>query len=227
MIPSPWRAAAPTADEARKVVRRRRITVIAVLVIGASLQAYSLSRHPGDNAFYILTLAMAGVWTVGAALSGPLHLGRLPGSGPRYRRPVLLGVGVGLGVGAVFVIGGLVARLIPPVREYITAVLEFANQGALPLIVFITVLNGLAEELFFRGALYSALGGHRPVLLSTAIYFVSVMAAGNPMLGFAAILLGTICALLRRMTGGVLAPMLTHFFWGLVMVLALPPIFGL
>jgi hypothetical protein len=24
----------------------------------------------------------------------------------------------------------------------------------------------------------------------------------------------------------VLAPMLTHFFWGLVMVLALPPIFG-
>lgn len=227
MIPSPWRAAAPAADEARKVVRRRRITVIAVLVIGASLQAYSLSRHPGDNAFYILTLAMAGVWTVGAALSGPLHLGRLPGSGPRYRRPVLLGVGVGLGVGAVFVIGGLVARLIPPVREYITAVLEFANQGALPLIVFITVLNGLAEELFFRGALYSALGGHRPVLLSTAIYFVSVMAAGNPMLGFAAILLGTICALLRRMTGGVLAPMLTHFFWGLVMVLALPPIFGL
>ena len=30
----------------------------------------------------------------------------------------------------------------------------------------------------------------------------------------------------RRITGGVLAPMLTHFFWGLVMVLALPPIFG-
>jgi hypothetical protein len=24
----------------------------------------------------------------------------------------------------------------------------------------------------------------------------------------------------------VLAPMLTHFFWGLVMVLALPPVFG-
>ncbi len=224
MIPSPWRAAAPVAEEAHNVVRRRRITVIAVLVIGASLQAYSLSRHPGDNAFYVLTLAMAAVWTVGAALSGPLHLGRLPGSG---RRPVLLGIGVGLGVGAVFVIGGLVARLIPPVREYITAVLEFANQGALPLVVLITVLNGLAEELFFRGALYSALGGHRPVLVSTAIYFVTVMAAGNPMLGFAAILLGTICALLRRMTGGVLAPMLTHFFWGLVMVLALPPIFGL
>ena len=27
-------------------------------------------------------------------------------------------------------------------------------------------------------------------------------------------------------TGGVLAPVLTHLVWGLVMVLALPPMFG-
>lgn len=224
MIPLPWRAAAPAAEESPEVLRRRRITVLAVLVVGAALQAYSLSRHPGDSSFYVLTLAMAVVWSVGAALSGPLHAGRLPGS---ERRPVLLGVGIGLGLGAVFVIGAVIARLIPLVREYVTAVLEFADQGALPLVVFITVINGLAEELFFRGALYSALGGHRPVLVSTAVYFVAVMAAGNPMLGFAAILLGAACALLRRMTGGVLAPMLAHFFWGLGMVLALPPLFGL
>lgn len=223
MIPPPWRVVAPTAEESAHVVRRRRITVIAVLVIGATLQGFSLSRHPGDSSFYLLTLIMATVWTVGAVVSGPLHLGRLPGSG---RRPVLLGVAAGLGLGAVFVIGGLVVRLIPPVREYVTAVLEFANHGALPLVVFITVINGLAEEMFFRGALYSALRGRRPVLVSTAIYFVAVMAAGNPMLGFAALLLGAVCALQRRMTGGVLAPMLTHFCWGLVMVLALPPVFG-
>jgi membrane protease YdiL (CAAX protease family) len=46
------------------------------------------------------------------------------------------------------------------------------------------------------------------------------------MLGFAGLILGYVCAYERRMTGGVLAPMLTHFFWGLVMVLALPVIFG-
>jgi membrane protease YdiL (CAAX protease family) len=223
MIPPPWRTIAPAAEEAAPVVRRRRVTVVVVLLIGAALQAYSLTRHPGDSSFYVFTLAMAAVWTVGALVSGPLHLGRLPGSG---RRPVLLGVAAGVGLGAVFVAGGLIARLIPPVREYVTAVLEFADQGALPLVAFITVLTGLAEELFFRGAVYTALGGHRPVLVSTAIYFLAVMAAGNPMLGFAAILLGTVCALQRRMTGGVLAPMLTHFCWGLVMVLALPPIFG-
>jgi membrane protease YdiL (CAAX protease family) len=46
------------------------------------------------------------------------------------------------------------------------------------------------------------------------------------MLGFAAIILGTVCALERRASGGILAPMLTHFFWGLIMVLVLPPMFG-
>jgi membrane protease YdiL (CAAX protease family) len=47
------------------------------------------------------------------------------------------------------------------------------------------------------------------------------------MLGFAGLILGTVCGLQRRATGGVLAPVLTHMVWGLIMVVALPPIFGL
>jgi hypothetical protein len=31
----------------------------------------------------------------------------------------------------------------------------------------------------------------------------------------------------RRATGGVLAPILTHVVWTLVVLLALPPLFGL
>jgi membrane protease YdiL (CAAX protease family) len=112
------------------------------------------------------------------------------------------------------------------VRDYIVQVLNYANYGALWLVVLITVINGLAEEMFFRGALYSALGRYHPEILSTVIYAVAVSAAGNPMLGFAGVILGAVCAYERRITGGVLAPMLTHFFWGLVMVLALPPMFG-
>jgi membrane protease YdiL (CAAX protease family) len=46
------------------------------------------------------------------------------------------------------------------------------------------------------------------------------------MLTFAAIILGGVCAFERRATGGVLAPILTHMVWGLIMVLALPPVFG-
>jgi uncharacterized protein len=212
--------------EPPSVIRRRRIVVAVVLVIGGALLGYSLTRPPGDESFYWLTLALAGVWALGALLSGPLHLGCIRFRG-RNQRPVITGTGVGLALGAVFIIGGLIAREIPGVREYITRVLEFANYGPLALVVFITVINGLAEEMFFRGALYTALGRRSPVLISTGLYVIATaVTTGNPMLGLAAIILGTVCALERRATGGVLAPMLTHFFWGLVMVLALPPLFG-
>ncbi|WP_319449511.1 MULTISPECIES: type II CAAX endopeptidase family protein [unclassified Mycobacterium] len=212
-------------DEPRSSVIRRRIVVVIVLVVGAVLLGCSLNQKPGNASFYWLTLALAAVWALGARASGPIHLGHLMFRA-RSRRPVITGTVVGLLVGGAFVVGGLVAREIPPVRDYIVQVLEFANYGPLALVVFITVVNGVAEELFFRGALYSALGKRYPVVVSTLVYAVAVSAAGNPMLGFAGVILGVICAYERRMTGGVLAPMLTHFFWGLVLVLALPPIFG-
>lgn len=213
-------------EEARSTVRRRRIVVGVVLVIGAVLLGFSLTRQPGDTAFYWLTLALAAVWALGAWASGPLHLGHIRFRA-RSRRPIVLGIAIGLLVGAAFIVGALVAREIAPVRDYIVAVLEFANYGPILLVVLITVINGVAEEMFFRGALYSALGRFHPVMVSTLVYAIAVSAAGNPMLGFAGIILGGVCAYERRVTGGVLAPMLTHFFWGLAMVLALPPIFGL
>ncbi|BBY46167.1 CPBP family intramembrane glutamic endopeptidase [Mycolicibacterium celeriflavum] len=218
--------AAVPHHEPPAVIRRRRIVVAVVLVIGAALLGYSLTRPPGDDSFYWLTLALAGVWALGAFASGPLHMGCVRFRG-RNQRPVITGTGVGLALGATFVVGGLIAREIPGVREYITRVLEFADYGPLAVVTFITVINGLAEEMFFRGAMYTALGRFHPVLISTALYVIATsVTTGNPMLGFAAIILGTVCALERRATGGILAPMLTHFFWGLVMVLALPPIFG-
>lgn len=220
------RTKAPAFNEPPSLITRRKLVVAVFLLIGAALLGYSLSRPPGDESFVWLTLGLAAVWAIGAYLSGPLHFGHVSFRG-RNQRPVITGTGVGLGLGAVFVLGALVARQIPPVRDYITSVLEYVNTGPLWLIVFITVVNGLAEEMFFRGALYTALWKYRPVLVSTVLYVIATAATtGNPMLGFAAIILGTVCALERRATGGVLAPMLTHFFWGLVMVLALPPMFG-
>ncbi|MCW2513906.1 MAG: protease family protein [Mycobacterium sp.] len=212
-------------DEPPSLVRRRRIVVVVVLLIGATLLGISLTRTPGSTSFYVLTVALAAVWAGGARLSGPLHLGCVTFRG-RQRRPVITGAAIGVLLGAVFIVGGLVCREIGPVRDYIVQVLAYANYGALPVVVVITVVNGLAEEMFFRGALYSSLGRYHPEIVSTIVYAVAVSAAGNPMLGFAGIILGGVCAYERRITGGVLAPMLTHFFWGLVMVLALPPMFG-
>ncbi|WP_197382033.1 CPBP family intramembrane glutamic endopeptidase [Mycolicibacterium mengxianglii] len=218
-------AVAGPHSEPPSIVRRRRIVVTVVLVLGASTLALSLNQEPGDPAFYWLTFLLAGIWAGGAFLSGPLHLGGICWHG-RNQRPVLTGIGIGLLLGGAFVVGALIVREIEPIAEFITRVLIFANQGALWLVVVITLVNGVAEELFFRGALYTALGVRAPVVISTVMYIIATSASGNPMLGFAAIILGTVCALERRATGGVLAPVLTHLVWGLIMVLALPPLFG-
>jgi uncharacterized protein len=211
--------------ESPSVVRRRRVVVAITLVIGAAVLGFSLRRAPGESSFYWLTLVLAAVWIVGAFLSGPLHLGGINWRG-RNQRPVISGTVIGLLLGGVFVLGGLVAREIPAVASLIARVLQFAHQGSFWLVVVITLINGVAEEIFFRGALYTALGRRAPVAISTFLYLCVTLASGNPMLGFAAIILGTVCALERRASGGILAPMLTHFFWGLIMVLVLPPMFG-
>ena len=207
-------------------MRRRRIAVAIIVVIGATLLGYSLGRHPGDTSFYGLTLALAGVWAFGALLARPIHLGHVRFFG-RNQRPVISGTIIGLALGGVFILGGLIAREVPALRDYTAAVLEFATQGSLPLIVFITVINGLAEELFFRGALYSALEKHHPAIISTIVYTLAIgVSTLNPMLTFAAVILGAVCAFERRATGGVLAPILTHMVWGLIMVVVLPRVFG-
>jgi membrane protease YdiL (CAAX protease family) len=229
-IPGEIRAAATNAAapqrEGPSVVRRRRLIVCVVLVIGAVLLGYSLRSRPGDQSFFVSAVSLGAVWTVGAFLSGPLHLGSINWRG-RNQRPVLTGISVGALVGAAFLAGGLVAREIPPIADRITRVLEYTNHGHLGFIVLIALFNGVAEELFFRGALYTALGRFYPVAISTLLYVCASSASGNAMLGFAAVILGTVCACERRATGGVLAPVLTHLVWGLIMVLALPPIFGL
>jgi hypothetical protein len=162
---------------------------------------------------------------LGALASGPLHLGRIDYRG-NLRRPVLSPILLGLAVAAVFVAGALLVREIGPLRDYTDNVLAHARRGSLPLLALLTLLNGVAEEIFFRGALYAAIGLRYPVLISTVVYAVVTIATGNPMLVFAAATLGLVLGLQRRASGGVLAPILTHVTWSAVMLFALPPLFA-
>jgi len=84
------------------------------------------------------------------------------------------------------------------------------------------LLNGVAEEVFFRGALFAAIGRRHAVLISTVIYAAATVATGNLMLVFAAFLLGLVLGLQRRASGGILAPILTHITWSTTMLFALP-----
>ena len=204
---------------------QRRIVVGVTLVVGATLLGLSFSVRPGDSAFYPLTLGLAATWLLGSLLSGPLHLGHIRVRGS-LRRPILAPIVVGLILSGVFVLGALVTRTIPWLVRYTEDVLAYARFGILPVLVLITMLNGIAEELFFRGALFAAIGMWHPVAISTTVYALTTVAGGNPVLVFAAAVLGAVVALQRRAGGGVLAPILTHLTWSLTMLLALPPLFA-
>lgn len=203
---------------------RRRIVVTLVLVLGATLLGTSLAVKPGQPSFYWLTAALAATWVLGGLASGPLHLGRIRLHGALVR-PVLPPVLLGLAAGAVFVGGALVVREIPPLRDFVENVLAHARFASLPLILTITLANGAAEEVFFRGALFAAIGERRPVLISTIVYAIATVATRNPMLVFAAATLGAVLGLQRRASGGILGPILTHLTWSTVMLLVLPPLF--
>jgi membrane protease YdiL (CAAX protease family) len=202
----------------------RRIVTAVVVVIGAGVLAWSLAIEPGSSTFYLATLLLAATWTVGAFASGPLHLGRIVTPDRDLRRPVAGAILLGLALAAVFVLGALVVHQIPVLDRQVSTVLAHASDGVTPLLVLITVVNGIAEELFFRGALYAAVPRH-PVVVSSLAYTVATLATGNLMLGLAAILLGVVVGLERRASGGVLAPVLTHVTWSTTMLFWLPLIF--
>lgn len=65
---------------------------------------------------------------------------------------------------------------------------------------------------------FSRADGDRGVLVTAA--------SGIPLLVFAAVILGVAVGLQRRVTGGVLAPIITHLIWSLGMLFLLPPLFA-
>ena len=204
---------------------RRRIVVAITLALGATLLGISFSVRQGNPAFYPLTFGLAATWTLGSVLSGPLHLGHIHLAG-RLRRPTITPIAVGLLLAAIFVMGALIVRTIPSLVRLAEDVLGYARLGNLWIICVITLVNGIAEELFFRGALFAAIGVRHAVLISTVLYVLATVAGGNLVLVFTAAVLGTVVGLERRASGGILAPILTHVTWSLSMLFVLPPLFA-
>ena len=64
------------------------------------------------------------------------------------------------------------------------------------------------------------------MLWSTVLYALATVATGNVMLVFAAVVLGLLVGLQRRVTGGVLGPMIIHVIWSMSMLFLLPVLVG-
>lgn len=209
-------------DEAH--ARRRRI-VTGVGMTGATLLGLSLSSEPGSRRFYVLTFAVAGTWAGGALGSGPLHLGQAKRRDHSLHRPLVTPVVTGIGAFCMFYGAARVCRHMPVLDRALSRVLRYADRGSTPLVVATTCANGLAEELFFRGALYAAVGRRHPVAKSTAAYVLATASTRNPALVLASLVMGVLFGLQRRASGGVEASALTHLTWSVLMLRYLPPLF--
>jgi membrane protease YdiL (CAAX protease family) len=222
-----WEISPRDHHQSDREFRRRQLVSAVVVVLGAVVLGFSLSIPPENSVrFSLATLALAGVWAVGAFASGPLHLGRVghPAEPDLIApRPVVQPLLIGALLAVVFVLGAFVVREIPWLDHQVGKVLAHADQGSALLLLAVTVANGIAEELFFRGALYAAVPRNQ-IFWTTLAYTVATLATGNVMLGFAAILLGFVVGLQRRASGGILAPIITHLVWSVTMLYALPAI---
>lgn len=214
------RAAEPTDAQVQLV--RQRAVVACTAVVGSALLGRSLRSAPGSREFYRLTAAVATTWVVGGAASGPLHLGR----DQSRHRPLLAPLATGGAAFGVFYAGGLVAREVPVLRRAISSALTFADEGRTPLVYGLTLVNGAAEEVFFRGALFAAAGDRHATALSTAAYTATTAATGNPALTMAGAVMGALFGHQRRATGGIQAPLITHLTWSALMLRFLPRLFG-
>jgi uncharacterized protein len=212
-------------QESDAAFRKRRRVVAATALTGAGLLGAGLSTEPDSPQFYGLTGATAATWVVGGLASGKLHLGHEARRDSTLARPVVVPVLVGAGAFAVFYAAALVARRIPVLDRAITSVLQYAFQGSPRLVLVTALANGAAEEVFFRGALYAAIGRRHAVATSTGVYALATVATRNPALVLASVVMGALFGLQRRASGGIQAPMLTHLTWSVLMLRFLPPLF--
>lgn len=82
------------------------------------------------------------------------------------------------------------------------SVLAKTYRGPALPIVGTAVISAVGEEVFFRGALYTAIAGRHPVGWTTLAYGLVTIATGNLALVAAALGLGIVTGVQRRSTGG-------------------------
>ena len=198
---------------------RRRAVVATSLVAGSVLLAGTLRVDEGSGGFIALGLAAAAVWVLGAFASGPIALRP---SRPDALRPVVApAAALGGAAFVVFLAARLIGDHLPVISDALDRILATADAGSLWVVLVVALVNGAAEELFFRGAVQAAVGP-RSVLAGTLVYVAVTTATGNVTLVIAAAVMGTVFAMERRATGGVLASTVTHLTWSTLMILLLP-----
>ena len=200
-------------------IRCRRVVVVVAVLVGAALIGATLRLPRGSASFYVAGYLLAGVWILASVLGGPVRM-----RGPLMLRSNELVIGIALGavMFALFVPAAEIGRNFTVLAGPIDNVLGKADAGPVVAVLALALVNGLAEELFFRGALNDAITGRWALIASTVVYVGVTAVAGNIALTLAAVVMGAVFAAERRITAGLVAPIVTHLLWSTLIVVALP-----
>jgi uncharacterized protein YbjT (DUF2867 family)/membrane protease YdiL (CAAX protease family) len=204
--------------------RGRGVLLAAAGLGGAALLRRSLSAEPDSRGFYALTTGLATTWTATALLTAA---GPVRPAGRRVGAELAQPAAAGAATFGFFYAAARVARRSPFLRHAIASVLHYVDEGTTPAVLLTAALNGVAEELFFRGALWEAAetAGADPLTSTTAAYTALTAATANPALLIGGAITSAVFGQQRARSGGVAAPAVAHVTWSMLMLTCLPPLF--
>lgn len=209
-------AGKPSGGTVGGVTRRRSLLVlVATLVVTGWLTRRTFAAEPGSGRQTALTLALAATLLAGTYLSGGL-----PTAHRRGRHPVVGPALTALALFAAFAVMGWATSWIGPIERGVDAVLAHARAGAAWEVALGAAAAGVAEEVFYRGALFERV--RLPIVTTTLAHMATTLPAGNVALTLAAGVLGVVLGSSRRTSGGWWAPAVTHVLWGLLVAAWLP-----
>jgi hypothetical protein len=197
------------------VAARKRRSLL-VLLITLVAVAIATGRLYAEGDAVRLVFVLAPLFLLGSVLSGGM-----PAAHRRKgRHPVVSPVLTGLLLFLAFLVMGAVVRLVPAFDHAVEDVLAKADESSRLAVAVSAVVAGVAEEVFYRGALFERL--RLPIVTTTLAHALAVLPSGNVAMVGAALVLGGVCGLSRRASGGWWTAAVVHSTWSLLVLAWLP-----
>ena len=127
---------------------------------------------------------------------------------------------LGVGLAVTLWLSRTVFKNVPTPDQPFAPILAMGGPAAIVLVfVLAAVIAPVVEEVFFRGALYTALRGGMGVWPSV-LFSAAVFAVGHPLPGgfLQILILGSVFALIREKTGSVVPSMVCHAIYNTVLL---------
>jgi membrane protease YdiL (CAAX protease family) len=197
---------------------------LALVVIWGAL----MSRFGSGDVY-----AVMGPYAASVIATAPL-LAKLQGSAVAHGKwlavtPRAVFVGVATGVAmtlATYPMFRFAAELVPGLDVTVESLYAAARARDLSHALAWTALIIVAEEVLWRGLVLDVLDERVPRSLASALsiasYALAQLGSGSLIVLLLALVCGTIWTVQRRVTGSIVAPLITHLIWSPAVILLWP-----